>query len=295
MKFKILDTLSTYRRMADAPCAETREAIFCDEIVQPFQPVTERFGSDGLETFRMWGMNPDQFAPGSPSNLEDVVEALAAYNAWNKAAQALEDGWKAFGSYQKQVPTTEITFGLMVLDLGNVPGNHGYSGNGSMPGYVMTLYGEASERTLPMLQGVTAHELHHNLMFAARPHNFLTETTVGDYMLMEGLAESFAAELYGETVVGPYVKLFDESRLKETKAKFIDAIDKKGFILIRSYIFGDEVMAVQGHPSYGIPAFAGYALGYRVVQAYLKRMGRTVAEATFVPTNELIAESGFFS
>ena len=47
-------------------------------------------------------------------------------------------------------------------------------------------------------------------------------------------------------------------------------------------------------PQPGVPAFAGYALGYRVVQAYLKRTGKNVVEATFVPAQEIVAQSGFF-
>jgi uncharacterized protein YjaZ len=44
----------------------------------------------------------------------------------------------------------------------------------------------------------------------------------------------------------------------------------------------------------GVPPFAGYALGYKVVQAYLGRTGATVADATMLPAKEIIAGSGFF-
>jgi uncharacterized protein YjaZ len=43
-----------------------------------------------------------------------------------------------------------------------------------------------------------------------------------------------------------------------------------------------------------MPTYGGYTIGYHVVQAYLKRSGRTIEEATFVSADEIVAESGFF-
>jgi uncharacterized protein YjaZ len=47
-------------------------------------------------------------------------------------------------------------------------------------------------------------------------------------------------------------------------------------------------------PRAGVPNFAGYAIGYRVVRQFLKRTGKSVAETTFLPSREIIEESGFF-
>ena len=44
-----------------------------------------------------------------------------------------------------------------------------------------------------------------------------------------------------------------------------------------------------------LPDYAGYALGYRVVHAYLKRTGQSVVDATFVPAHQIIKESQFFA
>ncbi|MDQ2906073.1 MAG: DUF2268 domain-containing protein [Chloroflexota bacterium] len=49
-----------------------------------------------------------------------------------------------------------------------------------------------------------------------------------------------------------------------------------------------------GRSEAGVPNFAGYAIGYRIVRRYLQRTGKSVAEATFLPSHEIIAESGFF-
>jgi uncharacterized protein YjaZ len=113
-------------------------------------------------------------------------------------------------------------------------------------------------------------------------------------MIGEGLAESYAAELYGEDKLGPWVTDFDDARLEQTKAIFREGLTVRGFNIARSYIFGGQVQQEMGLPPVDVPPFAGYAMGYRVVQAYLKRTGKRVADATFVPAAEIIATSGFF-
>ncbi|MBI3659167.1 hypothetical protein HY230_01680 [Candidatus Acetothermia bacterium] len=73
-----------------------------------------------------------------------------------------------------------------------------------------------------------------------------------------------------------------------------NALNIRGFNEVRGYIFGDVIAENMKLPKAGVPNYAGYAIGYRVVQHYLKRTGKTVPEATFVPAKEIIAESGFF-
>ena len=114
-------------------------------------------------------------------------------------------------------------------------------------------------------------------------------------MIMEGLAESFAAELYGEGVVGYYVTDFDEAQLEQAKRVIGGALEVTGFNAVRGYIFGDALAGTWGFEKAGVPNFAGYGIGYRVVQAYLKRTGKKVAETTFLPAEEIIAESGYFA
>lgn len=43
-----------------------------------------------------------------------------------------------------------------------------------------------------------------------------------------------------------------------------------------------------------MPTYGGYATGYHVVQASLKRGGLSIEEATFLPAKEIVSGSGFF-
>jgi uncharacterized protein YjaZ len=292
MQFNIVDPEAAYRRLLNTPDAVQRQAIFQRELVEPFAGLVQFFGGDGLAVFGSWGMSPELFADDRREQMAAIIAALAASDAWNRAVKALEKGWAAFAAYADRIPLEAITFGLYVADMNS---EHGYTGFGGIPGWIMTVYGVPDEYNLQRIEGATVHELHHNLGGAANPRNTnMMALTVGEYMIMEGLAESFAAELYGKDMVGPWVTEFDDSNLEHAKALFRDALNLTGFNTIRGYIFGDVSAERTGQPQAGVPAFAGYALGYRVVQTYLKRAGRSVVEATFVPAHEIIAQSAFF-
>ncbi len=294
MKFQIVDTEGAYRRMLAAPDATAREDIFRQELITPFQGLVQVFGGDGLAAFRGWGMAPEQFASPGQARIAGAIEALSVHHAWTRAAKALEDGRAAFAAYEQRIPLDTVVFGLFVADMSASPWARGYTGFGGIPGWIMTVYGEPDEYNLARVEAATVHELHHNVLGALAPYDMMT-VSVGQYMVLEGLAESFAAELYGARLVGPWVTEFDESRLEETRRVIGKALQVCGFDQVRSYIFGDTVSASAGRATVGVPLYAGYAIGYRVVQAYLKATGKSVVEATFAPAEEIINKSGFFA
>jgi uncharacterized protein YjaZ len=153
---------------------------------------------------------------------------------------------------------------------------------------------EPDQRNLPHLAGLVAHEMHHLARFRVFP--FTMQTSVAEYIVLEGMAESFAASLFGEEVVGYYVTQFDEAMLDAAKSLIATGLQKTGFNVIRSYIFGDALAERSNfEPLGGMPAYGGYAVGYHVVQAFLQRTGLSVEEATFVPADEIVAESEFFT
>ena len=287
MNFHVVDTESAYRRLLDAPDAATREAIFRHELVEPFIGLARFFGGDGSAVFAQWGMTPEQFSEEKHEQMSAVIDALAGANAWQRAAQALETGRAAFASHADRIPLDRVIFGLFIADMSATPQARGYTGFGGIPGWIMTVYGAPDEDNLRRVEAATVHELHHNILGASNPQAMnMMQVTVGDYMILEGLAESFAAELYGADSIGPWVTEFDDADLEHALPRFREGLGLTGFDEVRRYIFGD--------PGAGLPIYAGYALGYRVVQAYLKRAGQNVVEATFVPAQTIVAGSGFF-
>lgn len=299
MKFSIVDTESAYRRMLAAPDAAAREAIFREELAAPFAGLARFFGMDDpVAALRQWRMSPEQFADDNRARMARALDTLAEADAWNQAAQALEEGRAAFALYAERIPLDEVIFGLYLADLAEMPGappeRGGYTGFGGIPGWIMTVYGDPNPYNLSKIKGATVHELHHNIMGSVWPGSPMI-ASVGAYMIGEGLAESFAAELYGPEVVGFYVTDFDMARFEDARRIIGGALDVSGFDRVRGYIFGDLIAGEINLPRTGLPPFAGYAIGYHVVQAYCQRTGKSVVEATFVPAQEIIAESQFFA
>jgi uncharacterized protein YjaZ len=293
MHTNIIDTAAIYERMLTAADAAERTAILQELLVQPFAPMTRMMGPDPLAAFAMWGQREAQFGPEQRAATITKLELLHNADAWARAAGAVARSLDAFAPYTAATPLEQITFALLLTEPMNMPGDRGYSGFGSFPGYVITLYTAPDAYNLARVEPCTAHELNHTIRFSHFPFNPMS-TTLGEYMVAEGLAEAFAAELYGEELVGYYVSEFDRSREAETLAIVGNALNSTGFDVIRSFIFGDAIAAHMGLPVQGVPEFTGYAVGYNIVRAYMQRTGSSAAAATFVPAEEIIAGSGMF-
>jgi len=297
MDFKIIDTQAFYHRLLETPDQAERDHLYREGLLEPFAGLFRIFGgADPLNTAKMWTLyTPEDFANGSHPKIEALLTTLAAHDAWSKAAQALERGRQALAPFADRLHLGTVTFALVLADLSRAnPIDRGYTGFGGIPGYVLAVYSDANDYTLPRLGGACVHELNHNIRFSIFPFNPM-RVTVAEYSIAEGLAEAFAAELFGEEVIGYYVTDINDEQLAEAKRVIGSALEVTGFNEVRSYIFGDTISTHMGRPAAGVPDFAGYAIGYRVVRQYLARAGKTVAQATFVPAQEIIAESGFFA
>lgn len=297
MDLVTIDTEALYRRLLDTTDLAARDALYRGELLAPFEGMFRIFGGgDPVALAKGWTLyTPEDFADGARPAIADLMDRLAAADAWGRTAAALGRAVAAFAPHAERIRLGAINAAL-VLSRGAPadPLDRGYTGFGGIPGYVLVVCSDANDYVLPRLDGAAAHELHHNVRFSLFP--FIPHTvTVGEYIVAEGLAEAFAAELFGEGVVGYYVTEFPEAELAAARRAVGVALDRTGFDTVRAYIFGDTVAARMGLPAAGVPNFAGYALGYRAVRAYLRRTGASVVEATFVPAAQIIAESGFFA
>jgi uncharacterized protein YjaZ len=121
----------------------------------------------------------------------------------------------------------------------------------------------------------------------------MTDVTVGKYLAVEGLAESFAASMFGEEFVGPWVTGVQGEDLERSRKIISKALDVKGFMEVRKYIFGKHPMMPEAE-DLGIPYCGGYAVGYHAVQAYLRNTGTSVEKATILDGDEIMKSSGYF-
>jgi len=297
MEITIYDTLSIMRAVIAAPISE-RRAIYRERLIGPLRDywyiATKRINPQVVENEdiamkMLWDVDLQADLSEHAQALDRLEEAAA----WEKADAALRLAVRTFEAGGRSCAEDHIT-GLLFL--GNprdrifIELNRGYAG-AQLPGYIV-LPIWPNEYNLPRIPAALVHEFNHRVRLS---HEVWTHaTTVGQYIVLEGLAESFAAELFGPEYVGPWVSTLDAGEIERSKKIIGPALDVSGFDKIRAYIFGDEISKQWGFPTLGLPHCAGYTIGYQVVQAYLQRTGKSAAEATFVPYGEIIEESEFF-
>lgn len=287
MKFVIQDTYSLYKEILNIP-NEERSDFFKNKLIEPF-----------LEVFKLMNMpvNPEAMGclpiTGHDAEMNGMLDKLKNAEAWSKAYDALESSVHRF----QQAGVTMVDKLILGIFLGN-PENpllanvEGYSGFGSMPGYIQIVIAP-NEYNLPRLQAVIAHEFHHNVLFTNAKWNFMN-VSVAKYLAVEGLAESFAASLHGEEYIGPWVTSVKGQDLEKSREIIGRSLNIQGFNEVRKYIYGDQMTNFNGSEPTGIPAFAGYAVGYHAVQAFLKKTGVTVEKATLIDGETIMEESGYF-
>jgi len=298
MEISIYDTLSAMRAVVVAPVGE-RHAVYRERLIEPlrdyWEPTLRRFApqmSDDEAAIMkfLWDVDLE----GDLTEHGQALDRLEQFDAWGTADEALHLAARTFEATGRSCAEEHMT-GLLVL--GNprdrifMELNRGYAG-AQVPGYVV-LPIWPNDYNLPRIPAALVHEFNHRVRFTHEP--WTLATTVGQYIVAEGLAESFAAELYGPEYVGPWTSSLSAEELERSKAIIGQALDVSGFDKIRAYIFGDEISKQWGFPELGLPHCAGYAIGYQAVQAYLQQSGKSATEATFVPYGEIIGESGFLA
>ena len=298
MDIVVCDTLAAMRAVVEAPTAE-RRAVYRERLIEPLRDywqvsmkrVNPQASDDEAMAMKvLWDVDLE----ADLAEHQQALERLERFDAWTKADEALRLAAQTFEATGRSCAEEHIT---CFLFLGNhrdrifMDLNRGYAG-AQLPGYVI-LPIWPNDYNLPRLPSALVHEFNHRVRLSHHP--WTPATSVGEYMVLEGLAESFAAELYGSEYVGPWVSGLSAQEVATATAILGSALEVTGFDKLRAYIFGDEISRQWGFPELGLPHCAGYAIGYQVVQAYLQRSGKSATDATFVPHLEIIKESGFFA
>lgn len=298
MEITIYDTLSAMRAIIAAPVDE-RHTVYRERLIAPLRDywltTLKRFAPQMIDDEAMaMKMLWDVDLQADLSEHVQALDLLEQCDVWHKASTALRLAARTFEATGRSCSEEQI---LGLLLLGNprdrifMELNRGYAG-AQIPGYIV-LPIWPNDYNLPRIPSALVHEFNHRVRLTYEP--WTLATNVGQYIVMEGLAEAFAAELYGREFVGPWVSTLSVEEAAQSKTIIGQALDVSGFDKIRSYIFGDEIAKQWGFPVLGLPHCAGYTIGYQVVQTYLQLTGKTATEATFVPFEEIIEVSRFFA
>ena len=293
MNVEWICTNDYYREIAAAPDMAAKEQIFREHFGPLFEamkamPSPMPVPDDPLEAARSFGFLTPEHLTEEP----EALRRLESSRAWAVGAQALQEGAARFAPYADRVTVEQVSAWLLLMDPAKAaPVNRGYTGF-QFPGYIINVFDTPNDYNIPRLPGLVVHELHHLVRLGLFPWTMAQPYSVAEYVILEGMAESFAAQLFGEEVVGYYATDISEGDLATARDIIARDLDKRGDV--RGYIFGDHFAEQWGFEKTGMPPFGGYAVGYQAVQAYLKRTGSTVEEATFVPADVIAAESGYF-
>lgn len=231
---------------------------------------------------------------GFPINrrTEDVREALAllqSADAWKRIERALTDAIEVQKLAIPGIHIPDITFLLVLGDPDDeyfMGPARGFSGNGSATGYIsLTLW--PTTENLKRLEAAAVHELNHNLRYA--PGGVIWNPSivaVGEQVVSEGLADAFARQLYGSAGYTPIgtPHLTDENVFE----KVVSGLNIQGMQNFTAWVHGDEAAKRFGTAPIGVPTGAGYAVGNRLVDAYLAATGKSAAEALHAPADEII-------
>lgn len=290
MKFVIQDTYNLYKEMLSLPDGE-RIDFYRNKLMEPF-----------IGPFEKMNMPLDPEAIGSlpiighDAEMNMMLDKLKNADAWNKAYYAMETSVQRFQQANIAIPE-KVVVGIFLGNPAVLANNEGYTGFGGIPGYIQIVIvpNEYNLRyNLQHLKAAIAHEFHHNVLFYNADWNFINEVSVARYIAVEGLAESFTASLYGEEYLGPWVTSVKGQDLEKSREIIGKSLNIRGFNEVRKYVFGDQMTNFDSSEPTGIPAFAGYAVGYHAVQAFLKKTGITVEKATLIDGETIIKESGYF-
>ncbi len=293
-------TNTYYRQILDAPDPETRYQRYLDLLVKPWKPMMDMMGGafgpqgdDPLAGARGWlWLLPDQ-----AEKMAELLASLEAANAWTIGCEALAEALAHFEPYADRIPFDTVTGWLALADPEKAnPADWGYTGatDWTRPWFIGQFW-DVTDENQARLPGLVAHEMHHLIRLRAFPWD-MQKTSVAEYIVVEGTAESFATSLFGEENVGFFVSACNPDDLETARALIGKGLHETGFNTIRSYVFGDALAERSGYkPLGGMPPYGGYAVGYHVVQAFLKRTGLTIEEATFLPATEIVERSGYFA
>ncbi|RIH88298.1 hypothetical protein Mterra_01003 [Calidithermus terrae] len=293
-----IDGLSRQRAALEAP-PERRLEVFREamEELGPFwKPFAQRMppagpsGDPALAAAQAFGFyNPTE-------DVEAGLRALDAFEqagTWQACVRATQDALARLDPAAHGLEPAPVRFTLLLGSPRVLRPEYGAYTGFQAPGMALVM-GWPNPTGLPRLPVAAAHELNHIVRFQHEP--WTPETTVGQYMVAEGLAEAFGVEVAGdESLVGPYSTALSAQQLEALKPRFAEALEATGFDTLRGYVFGDWAAEQFGYPKQGIPDYAGYTFGYAVVRAFLHRTGTSAAEATYLPWRQIVEESGFFA
>ncbi|KOS59783.1 DUF2268 domain-containing protein [Lysinibacillus agricola] len=230
----------------------------------------------------------------STQQVKDNLPKLIESKIFDEYQEVILKGIHEFEKIDYSIPLKKIDVNILLGDEESqeMKVNKGYSGFGGIPGYIMLMV-IPNDFNKKRLKSALAQEFNHNVRFTFEPFNY-GDVTVEEYLVLEGLAECFAEEMYGKELIGPWIADFDKEEMAYSIEVIKEGRKTKGFGEVSAYMFGDGIAKKRGFNPVGLSENAGYTIGYHLIKQYLANSSKSIAEATLTPTEEIIRVSKFF-
>ncbi|UNX53256.1 DUF2268 domain-containing protein [Georgenia sp. TF02-10] len=287
MTVSVLDTASAMTAILDA--AEDQRADLVREMWAPMAGMF-RFVPGGADLAQVHRQNFGFAWDARAQDVREAVDALVQADAWNRLETGLQRGAAAL---QESVPGVAVPDVTVLLVVGDPDSSHfvdevqGLSGFGGISGYI-TVTVWPTPTVLDRLEAIVVHELHHNVRYAPGGIVWNPATvTVGEQVVSEGLADVFAAELYGDAGYTHFVS--EQTRTDDAVlAKVVTGLGVTGMQNFSAWVHGDASARLFGAEPVGLPTGAGYAAGVRLARAYLEATGSTAAQNVRTPAVDIL-------
>lgn len=287
MTITIIDSASATQRILDAPEGERPELVRGMwaplAAMHRFAPVEV----DLADAHRQASGFPwDRDLDATRRSLDALVRA----DAWARMERALTVASAAIRRADPGALIPDIHVLLIVADSRDdhlVREVGGLSAFGGISGSILLVLHPTPE-VLARLEAIVVHELHHNVRYS--PGGVVWDpatVTVGEQVVAEGLADAFASELHGAT--GPTHFVAEATRRDDAVlARVTAGLGTQGMGGLLAWVLGDASAERLGIPPVGLPTGAGYAVGLRLVRAYLDATGLTAAASVRASSAEVI-------
>ncbi|MGK5638832.1 DUF2268 domain-containing protein [Streptomyces sp. URMC 126] len=290
MKIIVHDTATAMLDLLRRPPTERPDAL--RDLYAPLAaPMSVVGGFDPVRAHRMGSGFPlGHDDPRLPAALHRMRDA----GVWDRVQDSLAAAWERLDAAVPGVGHAETVH--VVIVLGDPDDHHltvrssGYFGLGGFPGAIQLVMWP-TDAALRGIGHAAAHELHHNVRYANVVWDPAT-VTVGEHVVAEGLAEAFVRELAGEQGLCPWTRELTGDRLDAAYERITADIDVAGMGNALSYVLGDATARLMGQEPVGLPDFAGYAVGLRIVEAHRAATGLTAAESVALPAGEILRGAG---
>ena len=300
MKITAIRSDRIYREMMDAAPAE-KDAIYRDKLMKPFTfkwaciGIPLRAETDGGYDVVSAAARSGYYAPAQiTEERRREIEQISNEAFWEDCENSIRNTLSGFAQHGIKLPKQEYVFTVVLSDprspMTVMAGD--CCGDGGIPGYIIGSM-VPNARSLSQLPVTLAHETNHNVRWQFM--QWSSQITLADMIVSEGLAETFAAAMFGEDKVGKWVRETTQEVLRQTVKPLVRAnLMTSDFQTLSSCLYGDGIMALRGGQPIGMPYCGGYACGYALIGHYLKKTGASIYEATITPTGEILKQTEDF-